>query len=158
MVNFVDTSVLLNLLQVPNRCQRYDEIKQEYERCFNNGDSFVFPMATLVETGNHIAHIADGNQRWTIANRFADLVEQAGQLKNNMSVIPELTSAELTAVLQAFRNCAIQEVGFGDASIIEQYNTYWREKQPIGEIRIWSTDTHLCGYHQTGGLARRRTR
>lgn len=158
MVHFVDTSVLLNLLQVPNRCQRHDEIKQEYERCFNNGDSFIFPMATLVETGNHIAHIADGNQRWIIANRFADLVEQAEQLKNNMSVIPALTSAELTAVLHAFRNCAVQEVGFGDASIVEQYNTYWREKQPIGEIRIWSTDTHLCGYHQTGGLARRKTR
>ena len=59
-VHLVDTSVLVELLDIPGRNNRHEEAKQEYKELEKNGDSFVLPMAAILETGNHIAHISDG--------------------------------------------------------------------------------------------------
>ena len=157
MVHFVDTSVLVNLLKVPFMCDQYDELKQEYDRCFANKDIFVLPMAAIVETGNHIAQIQDGNKRWEVMERFISLVKNACQQNNNMSVMPNLSYEEIQNALLSFQNNIHNKIGYGDATIVEQFNTYWRDKQPIGEMRIWSIDRHLQNYHQTGGLTRRKT-
>lgn len=156
-VYFVDTSVLLNLLKVPNRSQQYEEIKKQYEERVKEGASFVFPTAALIETGNHIAQIKDGNLRRKTAKKFVDFISKAIDLKDNMSVVPEITLDELHRIIGHFPDHAAQNVGFGDISIIEQFNSYWEKKQPIGIASIWSTDKHLASYPpKEGGLNRRR--
>ena len=42
--------------------------------------------------------------------------------------------------------------------IAAKRNDYWRNRQPIGEMRIWTFDTHLMGYTRTGGLSRRKNK
>ena len=59
-IHFVDTSVLTELLNIPGFNKRHKQIIAEYLQLEGNGDIFVLPVAVLVETGNHIAHVSDG--------------------------------------------------------------------------------------------------
>ena len=50
------------------------------------------------------------------------------------------------------------KTGVGDLSIIRAYERYRDETPAIGEIRIWSTDNHLIGYHEKMEIPSRRRR
>ncbi len=52
-VDFVDTSILTNILQVPHKCRRYQEIREGSE------------------TGNHIFQLKDGDARRRCAQKYA---------------------------------------------------------------------------------------
>lgn len=69
-VYFIDTSVLLNILSVPNRNQCESQIKNELMEYVRRNVVLILPLATIIETGNHIAHIDNGWQRnvhiWTL--------------------------------------------------------------------------------------------
>lgn len=140
-VHFVDTSVLVELLNIPQKSKNHEAIKAEYEELTKNKDIFILPVAVLIETGNHIAHISDGNVRRNIAIKFAEFLKKA-----------------VNKVIDCFPSQAQAEVGFGDTSIIEQFKDYWSNHQPIGHMRIWSLDDHLSAYEMTGGLSRRRNK
>lgn len=154
-VRFVDTCILMNLLDIPGRNQNMQDVKLQYELAVSAGDSFVLPLATIIETGNHISHIDDGALRRGIAIKFAELIKAAHQLKNNWSLLPQFSNKELDAIISKFPDQVIRHTGIGDVSIIEQFEWYWENRQPIGRIIIWSLDGHLSGYIHEGGLARR---
>lgn len=105
-VHFIDTTVMTALLNLPsfNTEKRYEETKEEYERLHRNGDVFVLPIAVLVETGNHIAHLTDGSERRKIAIKFADFVRDAIKLENNWNIIPEIPSKILEKSWINFRH------------------------------------------------------
>ncbi len=157
-VHFIDTSVLTELLNIPGFNERHEEINAEYLQLDKAGDTFVLSMAVLVETGNHIAHVPDGNMRRQIASMLASLVKDALDGKSRWNVMPEISPKVLKAILDQLPMQAQQGTGFGDVSIIEQFNDYWENKQPIGEMRIWALDNHLLGYSKTGGLSRRKNK
>ena len=52
-VHFIDTSVLVELLNIPKMNERHAQAQTEYEALAAKGDVFVLPVAVLVETGNH---------------------------------------------------------------------------------------------------------
>lgn len=155
-VHFVDTSVLVELLNIPQRNQNYEAVKAEYEKLTRQKDVFVLPLAVLVETGNHIAHISDGNVRRKIAITFVDFLKHAINHEGNLNVMPELSKDVLNKVIECFPLQAQAGIGFGDTSIIEQFDDYWKNHQPIGHMRIWSLDLHLAAYERDGEFSRRR--
>lgn len=157
-VHFIDTSVLVELLNIPNMNSHHTQAQEEYQAFARNGDVFVLPVAVLVETGNHIAHISDGNMRHQIATRFSSLVEKAVRSEDNWNTVPSISPETLEAIMRNFPVQVMNQTGFGDISIIEQFNDYWQNRQPIGEMRIWTFDTHLMGYTRTGGLSRRKNK
>lgn len=159
-VHFIDTTVMTALLRVPghNSDEVCRETKEEYELLDQKGDVFVLPMAVLVETGNHIAHIADGNVRRQTAIKFVSLVREAIKSENNWNVVPEIPISVLETILNQFPERVLAGTGFGDVSIVEQFNEYWKKRQPIGKMRIWSFDEHLLGYSKVGGLSRRKNK
>lgn len=157
-VHFIDTSVLVELLDIPEMNERYEATKEAYRSYVQNSDVFILPVAVLVETGNHISHIADGNRRREIAAKFAALVTKAVKAEDNWNVIPGISDAVLNTVLYQFPDRAMAKAGFGDISIIEQFEEYWKERQPIGEMWIWTYDAHLQGYSHIGGLSRRKNK
>ncbi len=157
-VHFIDTSVLVELLNIPKMNYRHIQAKEEYEKLVAKGDTFVLPVAVLVETGNHIAHISDGNIRYQVATQFSSLVKKAVRSEDNWNTVPGISMGTLETIMNRFPVLAQSQTGFGDISIIEQFNDYWKNRQPIGEMRIWAFDDHLQGYQQTGGLSRRKNR
>ena len=60
-VRFIDTSIMLNLLEVPGRCAEKERVKEEWRFILEKKETLIMPIATIIETGNHIAHIADGS-------------------------------------------------------------------------------------------------
>ena len=75
-VKFIDTSVMLNLLEVPNMCSDSDKVKMQWKRNLESNDVLIMPSATIIETGNHIAHISNGNKRREIAKRFGEFLRK----------------------------------------------------------------------------------
>lgn len=57
----VDTSVFLNVLDVPHFNQKRGEVLADFERRINNKDTFLLPITSVIETGNHIARFNNGN-------------------------------------------------------------------------------------------------
>lgn len=73
----IDTSIFLNLLNVPGRNQDKTSVKNSFTDYVDLGMTFILPMATIIETGNHIAQNGDGNIRRQTAQRFCHAVKGA---------------------------------------------------------------------------------
>lgn len=84
----IDTSIFLEILNVPKKANQSESIFQELEEKIKAGESLFLPMATILETGNHIAQNGDGNQRRTCAEKFVNQVTQALEGKSPGSISP----------------------------------------------------------------------
>jgi hypothetical protein len=75
----IDTSIFLEILNVPHKASQSELILQELKEKIKAGESLFLPMATILETGNHIAKAkkVDGNQRRICAEKFVNQVTQA---------------------------------------------------------------------------------
>ena len=105
-------------------------------------------MATILETGNHIAQLSDGGHRRKIAERFVKAICDAidGTAPWQAAEFPRLE--EVRAWLHDFPDTSMRKIGFGDLSIIKEYEAA-RTRFPTREVFIWSTDNDLQGYRYT---------
>lgn len=150
-VHFIDTSVFLNIINVPGRNQQHKEVMEELKELVKNKDSntLILPFATIIETGNHIAHCSNGYDRRKTAEKFCECIE-----KTVMNRAPwqyygnQLEADDLVSICKDFPDYAMREEGFGDLSIIQAYKKYKNETPAIHKIRIWSVDTHLKGIYE----------
>jgi hypothetical protein len=62
----IDTSVLLNVIDVPTFNQERALILRQFRERIVRGDTFLLPYPAIVETGNHIAQL-NGNYKFTYA-------------------------------------------------------------------------------------------
>ncbi|WP_219469712.1 hypothetical protein [Nonomuraea rhizosphaerae] len=73
-VEFVDTSIQCNLLDIPgknqNRAAVLQELKADKREC-----RLILPVTTVIETGNHIAQLRDGRLRREYAEKLTALLE-----------------------------------------------------------------------------------
>src|SRR5690625_5777164 len=73
----IDTSVFCNILDVPNRNQRRAQSLKELRDHFDSGNTLLLPLATIYETGNHIAQQGDGRTRRRVSELFVQQVKVA---------------------------------------------------------------------------------
>jgi hypothetical protein len=73
----LDTSVYLNILDVPSFNQDREVILDEFEIRFQDQDLFFLPMATIWETGNHIADLANGSIRYQYGKKLLEDITKA---------------------------------------------------------------------------------
>lgn len=59
----IDTTIFLEILDVPRKATRHEHMILELQRKMEDGETLFLPMATILETGNHIAQNGDGRQR-----------------------------------------------------------------------------------------------
>ena len=141
----VDTSVLLNVLDVPKRNQHRDEVLQRFEEVTEAGTSLLLPMAAVFEAGNHIAKITDGRQRRRFADIFCAQVRAALNGDAPWVLVPLPGVDNLDEWLNEFPDCAMREVGMSDLSMIKA----WEEacsRNPSRRVYIWSLDEGLEAY------------
>lgn len=62
-VRFMDTSIVMNLLEVPHMCADAESVKSEFAKAVAEKETLILPMSTIIESGNHIAHITNGTIR-----------------------------------------------------------------------------------------------
>lgn len=156
-VCLIDTSVFLNLLNVPNRNQEKTKVVEDYTEYSNNGCIFILPMATILETGNHIAQNGDGNIRRKTAKRFCEVVLGAFEGVAPYKPMEFPSIKDIAIWLNAFpdeagKNKSPTKLGegtsFGDLSIIKDFEKC-RTKFSMSEIFIWSLDEDLKIFHHT---------
>ena len=151
----IDTSIFTNILDVPCRNQEHAKIIERFEEYILLECQFILPMATVIETGNHIAQNGDGRTRRATAQRFVDFVQSA--LNNDfpwiLSKFP--SSQEILHWLNDFpdyamRNKSAEKTGegtsFGDLSIIQEFEKA-KVRFSMTEVFIWSLDADLMAYH-----------
>jgi hypothetical protein len=156
IICLIDTSIFLNYLNVLHCNQDRALVQQEYEIYAKSGCTFLLPMATIIETGNHIAQNGDGTMRRETAMRFVKEVKAAfkGEAPWSLTQFPE--TEEILLWIHKFPDLAGQNkapdklsegTSFGDLSIIEEFNKLCK-RFSMSEVFIWSLDSDLSGYRQ----------
>ncbi len=141
----IDTSVFVEVLAVFGRSARQKAIRGQLEQKLEDGESLFLPMATILETGNHIAHNGDGTQRRKVANRFVEQVKLAleGRSPFTPMVFPKQDS--IRHWLAMFPDFAMRGQGLGDLSIVQDWERM-RTQHSLRRVYIWSLDQHLSAY------------
>lgn len=148
-VRFIDTSVLVNKLRVPGMCEKAEIIDKEFREAVREKEVLILPIATIIETGNHIAHIPDGNKRRTIAETYGEYLKKTAEGEAPWQFYGvELDKNGLLYLAEHIEEKALNQIGVGDMSIVYAYEQYKRNTPGIGRIMIWSTDRHLQGYYE----------
>lgn len=151
-VTFIDTSVLLEVLRVPGKSQRPDEVASELRERVETEETLVLPTAAIIETGNHIAQLADGGIRRTLGDKLAQILHAtvtgaAPWALNGASWDGDL----LSAICQGARGCPalpemlMQQVGVGDVSILAEAEAYERRVANVA-VSVWTHDGGLSAY------------
>ena len=149
----IDTSIMLEILEVPQKSNG-PKIKKRFNAMLTSDDYIlILPMATILETGNHISHIKshDNDLRFIIANEFIKKVKMAidgttpfKALRWETEEIGTLIDSlsEIRDWIDSFPDYAKREISFGDCSIIEQFKKLCYKFSAF-PIKVWSKDDDL---------------
>ena len=153
-VLILDTSVLCCWLQVPGKLEAgpvsdrwtFERIDALLAQEQQSGSLFVLPLATLIETGNHIAQAP--SQRRDRAHRLAALLGQAAQARSPWAAFTEQSAlwapAGLSRLAESWPPLAESRLSMGDATIKEVAEFY--AKVPDCHIEILTGDAGLKAY------------
>ncbi len=152
-VVFVDTGVLLNLLDVPHKNSDREGVVREFKHLVSSGCLLIIPIAAVVEVGNHIAQLP-GDLARDRAKRFVDFLRRSigGQPPWVVSGARWDTDYLRALVEGNHRpglvDLATQGIGSGDASIMLEIDRYRaRTDLPSGQpVRLWTLDRSLTAY------------
>jgi len=151
-VTFIDTSVLVEILKVPGKNQRSEEITAELRERVTSSESMILPTASIIETGNHIAQVDDGGVRRKLAESLAKLLEATVSESAPWTLNGARWDGELlAAICRGARGCpalpemAAQKIGVGDVSILAEAEAYERRVANV-VVSIWTLDTGLSAY------------
>ena len=129
-----DTSVMCVWLQVPGKdtCGQgetaltYNIVRKKIENEKKEGTIFVLPIASIIETGNHIAH-ADGD-KFKIGDTLANLISQTADSKSPWAAFTEQSTLwkpdKLKALAERWKETVICGQSLGDASIVDVADYY----------------------------------
>lgn len=153
LVEFVDTSILTNLVDVPGKNQDRQLIGQLLREKTEQGVTFILPVSAIVETGNHVVHVQDGGLRRRCAERFTTLLRRvaAGDAPFVLHEI-EWNQEFLLALCDgvegtgAFVELATAgTLGTGDLGILVERRRYL-DRTALVEAAIWTLDGPLSAY------------
>ncbi|MEU3163591.1 hypothetical protein [Streptosporangium sp. NPDC006930] len=147
-MEFVDTSVLCNLLDIPGKNQDHqpviDQLKKKRQEC-----DLILPITAVIETGNHIAQLADGRLRRQHADKLSDLLKLviSGRAPWVLHTV-EWGEDFLRSLLAGagtgtpFSDHVMSKLGLGDLCILTERELY-RTRVVNVEVGIWSLDAQL---------------
>ena len=160
-----DTSVLCVWLKVPGKetCgpegnrQTYDMVNAKIEEEKSQGTTFVLPIASIIETGNHIAHsIGD---RHTVGHAFADIISATADQISPWAAFTEQSELwkkeNLKVLAERWKESVISGQSLGDASIVGVANYYASAEF---EVEIFTGDEGLKAYEPSMPVVKPRRR
>jgi hypothetical protein len=153
-VVFIDTSVLVNLLDVPHLNADRKEVVATFLTDQVKGATFVLPVTTIIETGNHIAQIQGvGDIRRACAERLVGALRAALEAQPPWVLIGEVWNQAMVGAIvsgSVRRPSALtlltQGVGMGDTGILAEVEAYRARIPSATPVRIWTLDASLAAY------------
>lgn len=149
---FIDTSVLDNLLQIPGKDQDRERAQRDFvELQRDTAVQFVLPVTAVIEVGNHIAQLKNGDDRRRIGAKFGGMLESVcgseapwvlhdfewGETFLRTFLDGASTGAPWLELAQA-------GIGGGDLSILVEADLF--QQRLMIESEIWTYDHGLRSY------------
>jgi len=165
-VMILDTSVLCCWLQVPGKDEagpledrwnfkRIDDLLKTEEA---QGSTFVLPMATLIETGNHIAQ-ANDNSRFERAQALAVYLRGTADEKSPWAAFTDQSALwqpdKLRELADTWPPLAAASISIGDATIKDVAEHYARAGY---HVEILTGDAGLKAYEPVAPIRLPRRR
>jgi hypothetical protein len=150
-VEFVDTSILVELLDVPGRNTNRESVRRELDRRQQSYIHLILPTAAVIETGNHVHHIKDGTARHRCAEAFAHVLRLTAQGNAPWTLFESMwDGAFLTAVRDGagtttsmVDHFVAQSLSCGDLSVIAERDVYRSRVAKTTEVSIWTLDVAM---------------
>ena len=155
----LDTSILLNILDVPNRNNDKAQVLADFKTYIESNCRFIIPFVVAVEVGNHISQNVDGHTRRKTATKFVDMMQKtfAGELPFEISRFD--LKAEWQQWITEFIDKAGQNktaskpnegISLTDLSILKEFEDIQAKnkanKHQHVKVFIWSLDSDLSAY------------
>lgn len=145
----VDTSVLVEILDVPAMASNHKRYFDEFYERIKKGGSFELPVSVIIETGNHLGQNGDAVMRKKATERFCHFIKVA--LSNQRPWrVPQLPNADtLRQWIDAFPTHVEQSddkgkgCGLGDLTIVQTV-TLLRRALDKTDVEVWTLDQHLA--------------
>ncbi len=153
----IDTSVFIEILNVPRISNNHKLILEEMKKKIQNDKKLFLPMATILETGNHIAQNGSGEERRQCAEVFVKQVQEALDGKSPFNPIRFMTKEKMQKWIHNFPEFAMNGMGLGDLSIIQDWEMICEQNQGR-KVYIWSLDHHLASYSKEPSITHKRAR
>jgi hypothetical protein len=153
-LELLDTSVLLEILDVPYENDRSATIAEEFDAKVEAGVSLQIPMATVLETGAHIRRIKEGEARRTCARTFTRFLDKTLSGTEPWSFSPFSWDADVVRALLEGRGHDYdleRSIGdgvfeIGDLTIIEEWRLTSRNlSHKVYDVDVWTLDATLRG-------------
>jgi hypothetical protein len=159
-VLIIDTSILCVWLQVSGKTTcgsgaeqwNKERVDQELEREIQAGTTLVLPLATIIETGNHISQAV--SQRYEMAQALANIMAEAADEKTpwaaftDQAVLWDANGLKMLALEWA--ELASQKLSIGDATIKTAADYYARSGF---EVEIFTGDKGLKAHQPSFPLS-----
>ncbi len=143
----LDTSVFVELLDVPGMNQQKAELTAELKAKLSRRELLLLPLVTIVESGNHIGQRGDGRERRAAAGRFGAQVRLAISGDSPFVTSPMPEAENIIKMLDDFPDWANRGSGFGDLAIRDVYEKQC-ELHPGRRVYVWSLDKHLSALNR----------
>lgn len=153
-VALIDTSVLCEILGVPGKSENLADFRRQLKEKVERGENLLLPMATIIETGNHIGRCsADGNVRRAQAEQFVKTVSDALDGQAPFTPMRSIDPIVLRAWLRTFPDWVqrTDERGKGSGLADLSIQHEWQHTCDLNtgrRVYIWSKDAHLLSYHR----------
>lgn len=160
-----DTSVLCVWLRVPGKetCGpednrlNYDVVNAKIEEEKKQGTTFVLPIASIIETGNHIAHST--GDRHVVGHAFADIISATADQISPWAAFTEQSELwkkeNLKVLAERWKESVISGQSLGDASIVDVANYYASAEF---DVEIFTGDKGLKAYEPSTPMVKPRRR
>jgi len=144
-IAIVDTSVFVEILDVPGFNNNRDQLLDLLVQAKNARWTLILPLAAMIEAGNHIGHLADGHNRRVAAERFVQQVHAALEGEAPWGIMPLPDTQQLREIMTKFPDRASGNLGMGDQMMLAAWNLM-RLKASHQRVLIWSLDNELSSY------------
>ena len=152
-VEVVDTSILVDLLDIPNEAHDHQRRITEAEAKRKDGIQLLLPVAAVIEAGQHIQRLGEGlgRERRTCAQRLADVLDRTVRgmapwnltpLRWDADFLRSLLDPGLPYPLSLVESLARRTHEMGDLTIIAEVRRL-RQNVPWATIDIWTLDAGL---------------
>lgn len=156
-LELLDTSVLLEILEVPYESDRSVEIVEEFQTKCDSGVTLQIPMATVLETGAHIRKIKvpkEPEARKTCAGKFSRFLEatlsgEAPWRFTSFSWDDKVIRALLDGHDHGYsleRSLGDGVFEIGDLTIVEEWRLSSKNvNRKVYDVDVWTLDDTLRG-------------
>ena len=141
----VDTTVFLNLLNVPEFNDDRDAVFREFEQFVKTDARLLLPLTTILETGGHITEVKTGGNRRRYAEVLREEVGKALRGEAPWLFVSPPGNTQLEEWLDGFPDCAMRGLSLCDVSLIALWKSTC-QKRLATRVLIWSLDENLKAY------------